>query len=266
MLFKFAMIILTTQTVFSTITPKAAKSVLKNIHQLYKEEIFRHTRLPSRFVVSKSNGKDYGYARFSDSFRGYEVVIEPRLFRVDLADQDLLSLIVCHELGHLVGGAPKMIDPDTGRPGLFSAEGQADYFATAKCLKTLWKDTVRFNSVDPYYVDPMCSNQENPALCRRIANSIGNFIRLLGRTSANEEIFFSQRGRRSRAYTLLTHPSPTCRMETLLAGTFCTKPASDLFLLNDPLYSSCNKIDGYPSVMTRPACWFMEHNYLNESF
>ena len=47
---------------------------------------------------------------------------------------DGLTMIICHELGHHLGGGPR-------RSELYpwsAAEGQSDYFAGSVCLKRLW--------------------------------------------------------------------------------------------------------------------------------
>lgn len=46
--------------------------------------------------------------------------------------QNTLGLLLCHELGHFLGGPPLK-----SRDGWSSTEGQADYFSSAKCAKTL---------------------------------------------------------------------------------------------------------------------------------
>ncbi len=43
--------------------------------------------------------------------------------------EDALTLILCHELGHLYGGVPYSDDHNR-----LSSEGQADYWATSKCI------------------------------------------------------------------------------------------------------------------------------------
>jgi len=50
------------------------------------------------------------------------------LARQEGMTQDGLAFIACHELGHPLGGFPSNV---TG----FSFEGQADYYATTKCLR-----------------------------------------------------------------------------------------------------------------------------------
>jgi Zn-dependent protease with chaperone function len=50
------------------------------------------------------------------------------LARDPLVTKDGFSAVICHEIGHHIAGAP--------RKGFSwaSNEGQADYFATTKCL------------------------------------------------------------------------------------------------------------------------------------
>lgn len=61
---------------------------------------------------------------------------------------DALALLACHEIGHHFGGAPKM---RTGRHRWGSTEGQADYFATLKCLRRVLADA-----------DPAAAGQADP--------------------------------------------------------------------------------------------------------
>src|SRR5690606_9265008 len=46
---------------------------------------------------------------------------------------DGLAYVVCHELGHHLGGFPKKT-----WPSVWSNEGQADYFANLKCLRKVF--------------------------------------------------------------------------------------------------------------------------------
>ncbi|HEX4047173.1 MAG TPA: hypothetical protein VH309_05040, partial [Elusimicrobiota bacterium] len=58
--------------------------------------------------------------------------------------QDGEALVVCHEMGHHLGGAPKFSDTDWA-----SDEGEADYFATSKCLHRMFSDTAAANFTRP---------------------------------------------------------------------------------------------------------------------
>jgi len=50
-----------------------------------------------------------------------------------------LLLLLCHELGHFLGGPPLK-----SRTGWSSTEGQADYYSTAVCLRNLGIDEGQF--------------------------------------------------------------------------------------------------------------------------
>lgn len=52
---------------------------------------------------------------------------------------DTLKLLLCHELGHLLGGPPLK-----SRNGWSSTEGQADYFSAKICARNLRIDEVTF--------------------------------------------------------------------------------------------------------------------------
>jgi hypothetical protein len=50
-----------------------------------------------------------------------------------------LNLLLCHELGHYLGGPPLK-----SRTGWSSTEGQSDYYSTSNCLKDLGVDETQF--------------------------------------------------------------------------------------------------------------------------
>ncbi len=51
-----------------------------------------------------------------------------------------LTLVTCHEIGHLFGGFPFVHEGFTGLSLPLSAEGQADYFASQVCLRRIWQN------------------------------------------------------------------------------------------------------------------------------
>jgi hypothetical protein len=48
---------------------------------------------------------------------------------------DGFALVLCHEIGHHLGGVPRY----SGANGWASNEGQSDYFAATKCLRRAWQ-------------------------------------------------------------------------------------------------------------------------------
>lgn len=65
----------------------------------------------------------------------YQMMILGGTTRVEDMTVDAYAAIVCHELGHLIGGAPYQ----TVSAPLWSSEGQADYFAARTCLPRYFK-------------------------------------------------------------------------------------------------------------------------------
>lgn len=54
-------------------------------------------------------------------------------------DEDTFILLLCHEIGHLLGGPPLK-----SRNGWSSTEGQADYYSSGRCLQSFAWDEERF--------------------------------------------------------------------------------------------------------------------------
>ncbi len=48
--------------------------------------------------------------------------------------EDAQSFIICHELGHLIAGAPYNI---TDTAAVVTVEGEADYYAALKCMRNI---------------------------------------------------------------------------------------------------------------------------------
>lgn len=100
---------------------------------------------------------------------------------------DGFSMVVCHELGHHLGGYPYY-----GYGAWASDEGQADYFAAQTCAPAIWGRDFRGNAIHRATVDPVAkqfcdrSHQYQPQrdLCYRIADagqSLANLLNMLGR-------------------------------------------------------------------------------------
>lgn len=174
-------------------------------------------------------------------------------------DLDVFTLILCHELGHALGGAPYL--------GMRSVEGQADYFATSKCLPRLWQNEANSASLAgieiPKSISINCGstydskNQKN--LCER--SNLAS-IRLVAILLDGQPLTARANRPPPRIDTPDTtiaspgsyyndYPSPQCRLDTLVAGAFCkidTHAPVDIFNVGNTGCAS-----GYGA---RPKCWF----------
>ena len=163
-------------------------------------------------------------------------------------NKDVLALIVCHELGHFIGG-----NPDRQVAGnLVSVEGQADYFATSKCLKRyiLYQEDISI----PETTDAIklgCSMiftsifEKN--LCIRVANAGSKMSSFIAKTQGVliPQVFTPDTTVVNE--NVKGFPPPQCRLDTYFAGALCDKaPDSNDF---------CTRDEGY-QLGARPLCWF----------
>lgn len=154
-------------------------------------------------------------------------------------EPDVLSLIMCHELGHAMGEYPRRpapfdYDGPVGADGnmVYASEGAADYYATNKCLKYLWKDHLILpEKIDPA-VEAKCNtkfkNQNDAIVCKRSSMAALNYLNVKPWTQVSFQT--PDPGVVSKTITN-EYPSRQCRLDTYLAGA-----------LNE----------------NRPLCWYKE--------
>ena len=107
---------------------------------------------------------------------------------------DGFAMVVCHELGHHLGGFPFYGDRDWA-----ASEGQSDYFATQSCAREIWKnqseENARFRETVGEYEKNKCdtawSEVADQNLCYRTAAAGHSLATLLGalRSSNNRPRF-----------------------------------------------------------------------------
>ncbi len=151
--------------------------------------------------------------------------------------KDEIRLLLCHELGHIVGGEPFMFFRGVTSGIAVSAEGQADYYATSICLPHILgkEDNSSFamiakNNAELSLLCPQEDVQKR-GLCARIAEASLQFAiynHQAIQESANETIppkdpgvlpDLSKHDSNVVESTLLrAYPSPLCRLDTLIAG------------------------------------------------
>lgn len=183
--------------------------------------------------------------------------------------EDGFRFMVCHELGHVTGSAPRMEAPamydgildDKGDVPI-SAEGQADYFAAAKCMRQVLagQDDVAYVRAHgaPAQVAAMCAqgfpDAEASALCQRIMVAGKNFLDSFARSFPSS--FKTQDPARPPYSLLAEHPPAQCRLDTIVAGALCPVDKDAAVDPYDPAAGFCTS-KNFPQG-ARPACWFKE--------
>lgn len=186
---------------------------------------------------------------------------------------DGFAMVVCHELGHHLGGFPYYGDNDWA-----AAEGQADYFATQSCAREIWRQQITENAryrglVGAYEknkCDAVWSKVEDQDLCYRTAAAGQSLATLLGalRSAPNPPRFDTPDASKvSTTYT--AHPEAQCRLDTYFNGALCpanfdknviparntaggqTSKDAELKAVSSSCMSSAGYVGG-----VRPLCWF----------
>ncbi|NOT78581.1 MAG: hypothetical protein HOP07_06210 [Bacteriovoracaceae bacterium] len=244
---------------------KAANNMTK---ELFLDAI---TRVSSAYepIVAQKDGKLIMNNRWDDntvnasaqqSGKNWQVNMYGGLARHPLVTVDGFMMVVCHELGHHIGGAP--------RKGGFgsswaSNEGQADYFAGLKCMRRVLENEDNISAIANMTIDAdvvtQCSSvyksESEIALCKRVSMAGKSLAMLLGDLGGNSNVKFNTPDVSKVAKTNDNHPQAQCRLDTYFQGSLCDKAISDDVDNRDAIKGTCVKKDGY-TVGVRPLCWY----------
>jgi hypothetical protein len=176
---------------------------------------------------------------------------------------DALVLVLCHELGHPLGGAPKW---NKWLGSWSSTEGQADYFATLKCLRKYFEEDDNINIIEKMNIDPLVtekctlsySHPGEQAICQRSSMAgfnLGQFFSAL--KNEDDLISFTTPDSSVVKKTMDFHSRPQCRLDTFFAGSLCPIDPSLELDNTDPTVNVCiRKGDNFHRSMARPLCWY----------
>ncbi|MBC7532556.1 MAG: hypothetical protein H7318_13355 [Oligoflexus sp.] len=182
--------------------------------------------------------------------------------------QDGFALVLCHEIGHHLGGYPFA-------SAWAADEGEADYFATQSCARDLWKDQKEKNAISrdliEAYPKALCdaawTDTDAQNLCYRTMNggkSLANLLSALGGTKASYETT----DKKVVKTTNHAHPDGQCRLDTYVAASLCPQTFDASVIPGKDLGSKRNTADAEEAsgrftclaqdftVGTRPLCWF----------
>lgn len=185
------------------------------------------------------------------------------LARHPLVTDDAFALVVCHELGHHLAGAPKV----GGLMRWASNEGQSDYFATLKCFRRVFESDDNVSIVEkmdvPGTVQEKCEENfslpNDVALCVRSSMGGKSLAMLLGSLRGNSDVSFDTPDTNVVGSTDNSHPAAQCRLDTLFHGAICDKRVSEDVSNRNAKDGTCNRSEGYTDGV-RPLCWFRPKN------
>lgn len=239
------------------ISEQEFNDVLDRIEALYKPEVAAHK---ATLTVNRlwSNGTVNASAnRVGNS---WQINMYGGLARHPSVTADGFALVACHEMGHHLGGAPKV--------GGFmnkwaSNEGASDYYATLKCLRRLFENDDNERILSEMQIDPAVpaaceaehGSRREQLLCIRGAMAGLSVSGMFNSLSKGGKLSFTTPDPSQVRKTNSRHPAAQCRLDTYYAGALCRVPVSQA--VSDRNYRDGSCAD--PVVHTRgmrPRCWF----------
>lgn len=177
---------------------------------------------------------------------------------------DGYNIVLCHEVGHLVGGFPFY---GRGGNGGMADEGNSDYFAGFSCFYKLYKDDKAKNAEimasAPAKVKEICNaahqDEDRRNLCARTVIA-GHNIQYSFTKGAKPVIGKEDPKKVSR--TSHRHPAAQCRSNTTTASGTCNKPGlTDKTFPNsesemNTLTCGAKEFGQDFTKGVRPRCWF----------
>lgn len=235
--------------------------IIADAKTLYTEESLREFSKPIEFITQEDIS---AAASASHDFDKLSVIINTGLLNSIRLTPDSFRMIICHELGHLFGGAPrKNVPPEWDGPvgsdgmSLMSSEGQADYYASSACFKRMLTLEKQSPKIDLKRAGPVLKNK-----CQVIAKKNGTDLEACLRSALGGLDFLNlvrdfpiscEHEDKSIAPQIVrnSYPERQCRLDTIINGTLCSEV---LPLSLHPFDDSKNTC--VSSYALRPKCWF----------
>ncbi|MBA2404197.1 MAG: M48 family metalloprotease [Bdellovibrionales bacterium] len=249
--------------VLTGITEAQFNSAIDKVETLYAPIV---ASLGGKLEIERkwSDGTVNAYAQ--QSGKTWKVAMFGGLARHKTITEDGMALVVCHELGHHIGGAPKKVGGifGGGANTWASNEGQADYFATLKCLRKSFLNDDNIAIVAgmtiPKTLSDACkkstkNDKEDSALCIRTSMAGKSVANLFSELSKLPDTKFETPDAKVVSKTDDAHPKAQCRLDTYFQGSLCDISMNEDVSQKEEVKGTCHPTLGHKTG-TRPLCWF----------
>lgn len=146
-------------------------------------------------------------------------------------------MVICHEIGHHLGGYPFVQE-------WASNEGNSDYYAAMACARKMIDTYIP--ATNETIADQRCRAQsKDPDSCIAIAHGAYSTANLLATIGGSRKPSALTPDRTVVRQTINTHPNAQCRLDTMLSADLCPKEWNDALIPMDSR-ATCQ----------RPRCWF----------
>lgn len=241
----------------NAVTEQEFNTVTRILHKLYAPKIQEKGNV--KLVMNADWSDDTVNAYATREVETWTVHVAGGIARAKGMTKESLALIVCHELGHHLGGAPRTFLYE----GWPSAEGQADYWATSKCLKSYYTElsneevAIDHNIPEKMITDctAVYKNFAEMKICIRsmlASLHFSHFLNALPDVRVPVSIDASD-SRVVKGTNTNDYPRPQCRFDTLYSGALCSIGSDVATSDTDAKIGHCNDTN---RPGTRPRCWY----------
>ncbi len=209
----------------ATTSSVTKESFQKHFYGVFFQNLLRMRQQPLPVIPAADWEKPYFTAYTVENDNVITIGFWGGMARIPGMNDEAVALITCHEVGHVIGGEPRFKLP---LYKILSSEGQADYYATAVCLKEYFaKDPDTLKTLGELH-DPriraLCEKTyEDPlqkAICLRSLRGAQGMLEVLLYMKPEEgPVSFDQMAQHKTGETLYDqYPTNQCRLDTLIAG------------------------------------------------
>lgn len=244
---------------FGGITEEEFNDVITKVENIYAPLVAQEG---GKLIIDRAweDGTVNAYAQRSGT--NWMVNMFGGLARHETITVDGMALVVCHEIGHHIGGAPKKASYYSS--SWASNEGQSDYFANLKCLRRTFLNDDNISIVSkmevPEALSAACgkafASEEDKAICIRggmAGDSVAKLFASLRSQSTPAK--FDTPDSRVVNTTDDAHPATQCRLDTYFQGSLCEVSFNENVTTSSEVSGTCHGSLGHQQGL-RPNCWF----------
>lgn len=174
------------------------------------------------------------------------------LARHKAVTEDGFALVACHELGHHLGGFPRIEGDEWA-----TNEGGADYYSSLKCARRILSakapalpDPIAVKGCSASYAEGADRNR-----CESSAMAGISLSSLLAELGQSPQPKLATPDPSAVKQMDDSHPAAQCRLDTYYQAALCTKPLGQEQSNTEPAAGACTKSQGFTAGI-RPLCWY----------
>lgn len=200
----------------SPMTQNDYEKILRDFNLRFLDEVWIRKEKALKVVETWESPYFGAYAKNSKS--QFEIHVLGGTVRASGMTENILKTILCHELGHILGGSPLQTIHGSDWA---SVEGQSDFYAGRVCLPQVLQGAESIS-------DKALKVCDGHRKCAEVAQAGLEFVRFLQKYSYRrfEPVSLARKAPPSEIPLIDTYPSDQCRLDTFVAAGLCLKGKS----------------------------------------